>query len=388
MPKWFDSAVANRIKLAGKDAVLEWLNLKQHPDGLKIGSHTVEKNGKGMSYAYKGDEPITSLEDAVRFFEIDLNKWSVERYVCNSWDVSSKEGSGFIKSTNYQVKVWLTPNLSNVKIDYKLIKGVDYSLPKTHVQQHDKELVLIIGCVHRPFHDKAIWGALMRFISDNRKDLTGVVINGDYLDLLTLSTHAKGLVLPDGLTLQKEYEDGYQGIADIAKAFGREWQRVSKHFLFGNHEDRYFRYLSHQENALLGRALLSPIEALRLEENGFNVISDYKDGYLDLAGIHVFHGHRFNTTPSKRTLEDVRYHSCIFNHTHRFGSYSDGVNSAHNIGWLGDKNNKVFKYKTRHQRDFWQNGFALVEYNEKSQSVHPIKVGNGFFALGKYYSLQ
>lgn len=388
MPDWFNESVSKRIKDIGKEAVLSWLNLENRGDGFTTGQKKVEQDGKGMSYAYKGTEPITSLEQAIEFFEIDLDVWEVERYVCNSWDVSSNTEAGWTKTTNYQVKVWLRPNIAQGSFDYRLIQGVDYSKPQEHAQQHSTELVLVIGCVHRPFHHQSLWGALMRFIADHKKELTGLVINGDYLDLLTLSSHSKGQVVPDGLTLQKEYEDGYQGITDLAKAFGAEWKRISKHFLFGNHEDRYFRYVKQQENALLGKALLSPVEALRLLENGFEVITDYQDGYLDLSGIHVFHGYRFNTTPSKRTLEDVRFNSCIFNHTHRFGSYSDGVHSAHNIGWLGDKNNKAFKYKSRHQRDFWQNGFALVEYNEKSHCVHPVKLGNGFFALGDYYTLQ
>lgn len=385
MPVWFTQEIASRIRRAGQEKVKNWLGLS---GAAGLNENTIEQNGKGMSYAYKGSRPITSLEEAIDFFEIDLDKWDVERYICNSWDVSSKQDGGFVKSTNYQVKVWLQPSKMQGPMNYKLIDGTDYNNPIAHEQQQENELFLVIGCVHRPFHDKALWAALMRYISDNKKNLSGIVINGDYLDLLTLSSHSKGQVVPDGLDLKKEYEDGYKGIQDIKTAFSKEWERISKYYLFGNHEDRYFRYMKQQENALLGKALLSPVAALRLDELGFQVISDYKDGYLDLAGIHIFHGHRFNSTPSKRTLEDVRFNSCIFNHTHRFGVYSDGANAAYNIGWLGDKHNKVFKYKSRHQRDFWQRGFCLVEYNKKSHCVHPIQVhGSGFFAGGQFYAV-
>ena len=67
------------------------------------------------SYDYKKDEailtaktdrPLTSLEEALEFFEVDTEKWEAERYVINSWDVTNKYGQ---KYTNYQVKVWLKP---------------------------------------------------------------------------------------------------------------------------------------------------------------------------------------------------------------------------------------------------------------------------------------
>lgn len=383
MPQWFTKEIATAIRKKGQAALYNFLDRGSYTDE----SRAVEETKTGKTYTYKGNRPITSLEEAVEFFEVDLQKWEVERWVCNAWDVSKATDAGFEKTTNYQVKVWLKPNSANFQIDHRLIKGVDYSRPKLYVQQHEKELFLIVGCVHRPFHQQALWAALMRFISENKKALTGIIINGDYLDLMTLSTHAKGQVMPSGLTLQAEYESGYQGLLDIDLALGSEKDRVSKYYLFGNHEDRYFRFMAQQDNALLGKALLSPVEAMRMLELGYDVVADYKDGYVDIAGIHIFHGHRFNTTPSKRTLEDVRYNSCIFNHTHRFGSYSDGVNAAYNIGWLGDANSPAFRYKSRHQRDFWQNGFALVEYNAESHAVHPVKVQGGFFALGQYYAL-
>lgn len=51
----------------------------------------------------KTEKSITSLEEAIAFFEVDCEKWDVERFLVNSWDVTSTSG----KSTNYQVKVWL-----------------------------------------------------------------------------------------------------------------------------------------------------------------------------------------------------------------------------------------------------------------------------------------
>lgn len=76
------------------------------------GKKTVEQNGSDKSYEYKGEKSIQSLEEAIEFFEIDLSKWEVTRFVCNSWDVVSKD---FGKRTNYQVKVWLSPIKSDLE---------------------------------------------------------------------------------------------------------------------------------------------------------------------------------------------------------------------------------------------------------------------------------
>lgn len=56
------------------------------------------------TFEYKGRESITSLNQAIKFFEIDTKLWDIDRWVSNSWDVTNAEG---ITYTNYQVKVFL-----------------------------------------------------------------------------------------------------------------------------------------------------------------------------------------------------------------------------------------------------------------------------------------
>lgn len=72
---------------------------KPHPckAGNEVKTTSVSDNSKSLMY--KGSRSITSLEEAIEFFEIDTNEWSVARWTCNSWDAGEK--------TNYQVKVQL-----------------------------------------------------------------------------------------------------------------------------------------------------------------------------------------------------------------------------------------------------------------------------------------
>lgn len=57
---------------------------------------------------------INTLEQALEVAEVDLDKWQVERYVINSWQVTLKDAAGKpISRTNYQIKVWLKPSAPN-----------------------------------------------------------------------------------------------------------------------------------------------------------------------------------------------------------------------------------------------------------------------------------
>ncbi len=100
---------------------------------------TFTDNGDSALYEYKGNKMLTSLEEAIKFFEIDTSLWEVERWVCNSYPVSARrreqdltweknaEGAQIMIGTskrfdewttvvNYQVKVWL----KKIKTDEEL----------------------------------------------------------------------------------------------------------------------------------------------------------------------------------------------------------------------------------------------------------------------------
>jgi predicted phosphodiesterase len=73
------------------------------------GKTTYEENsGKGeANWEYKGEQVITTLKDALKFCQVDLSKWEVDRHIFNSWDTVARDTNGsLVKRTNYQVKVW------------------------------------------------------------------------------------------------------------------------------------------------------------------------------------------------------------------------------------------------------------------------------------------
>lgn len=79
--------------------------------------HKSEAENKGnKEYVYKGPKSITTLDEALKFFDVDTKLWEVESWVANSWD------SGEI--TNYQVKLKLVPRKAT-SVDIEDLKG-DY----------------------------------------------------------------------------------------------------------------------------------------------------------------------------------------------------------------------------------------------------------------------
>lgn len=69
-----------------------------------------ESNGK-TEFSYRGNKSITTLDEAIAFFEVDTDKWEVHSWTANSWDTG--------ESTNYQVKLKLVPrqNVSGYSIE-------------------------------------------------------------------------------------------------------------------------------------------------------------------------------------------------------------------------------------------------------------------------------
>lgn len=68
----------------------------------------VEGRGDTAVCSGKVEARITSLETAVRFFDVDLSEWEVDRWVCNKWEVGAKDADGEIQvAPLYQVKLWL-----------------------------------------------------------------------------------------------------------------------------------------------------------------------------------------------------------------------------------------------------------------------------------------
>jgi predicted phosphodiesterase len=253
-------------------------------------------------------------------------------------------------------------------------------------RSQDKSLQrwLVISDVHRPFHNQTLWNKLLQLVNDMGSSLYGIVIAGDYLDLYTLGSYNnESLANLSNITLQDEYLDGLQGIDEINSAF----KGAKKLFLFGNHEDRYFRHIKEKDNAKYGGALINPVEALYLHERGWITKTDWQSDYFTLGKhLDIVHGVYTSIHAAKAHLDKTQ-HSVMFGHTHRVQCFHQGNRAAFNIGGLYDIKSKGFNYMPRFQRQLWANGFALVNVTENGDFyVEQVNVwADKFLANGKMY---
>ena len=243
--------------------------------------------------------------------------------------------------------------------------------------------IIIIGCVHRPFHDKKIWAALISFIADNRETLHGLVINGDYLDMKSLSSHDEKKLLPFGIDLGAEYKDGYEGIMELKHAFGDRWDKITKHYNYGNHEARYLKHIGQFDHARYGTALMSPHEGLRLEEEGFTLQLDWENGRALIGDdLEVFHGFYLGPNAIKKHLERSD-RKTLMNHTHWVGQFTLNGRKGYNTGWMGDENSAGFAYANRFTVSGWEKCFAVVNLLETGKTVvNMVMCEDGGFIFG------
>lgn len=281
----------------------------------------------------------------------------------------------------FRPKIWYSSDAELKKYQDLL----DSIRPATNRNLIKLEKWIVISDVHRPFHNKVLWNKVLKLIKDMGTGLHGIILAGDYLDLYTLGSYnTESLANLSGLTLQDEYIDGLQGIDELEQVLHKKAKKV---YLYGNHEDRYFRHIKEKDNAKYGGALLNPVEALYLNEKNWTVLTDWQSDYFTLGEhLDVIHG-IYTSVHSAKTHLDKTGHSVMFGHTHRVQCYHTGNKASYNIGGLYDINSKGFLYMPRLQRQMWANGFALVNINDDGEFyVEQINVWNDcFLAEGKMY---
>lgn len=249
----------------------------------------------------------------------------------------------------------------------------------------NKGIHLVSGCLHIPFHNKEMLNGMLSLIKDLDTKLTGLHFLGDFLDMSSLSSHDKGQVSIPGITLGKEYKEGNKVLDLFNNAIGN--REIEKSFIYGNHEDRYKRHIADSDNAKYADALISPKEALKLEERGYTVYTNWKeDHHLLGSSLQLIHGEYCSKSPARTHMDKLKA-SVMFAHTHRIDIVYDGEKAAFNIGWGGDKDAPAFGYVSRITKMNWINGFALVHIDELGNfhtQVIPV-YKNKFWYNGKCY---
>lgn len=237
------------------------------------------------SFEYKGNKSISSLEDAIKFFNIDTKVWDVERWICNSWDMGSKwrkqdlswnEGvmngtavrkNKFLTNTNYQVKVWLkkkqgfspeafTEFLKTYKPEpieirrttplkmYRSTIDVEISIADFHLDRKVLEGDTFED--RKREYRKVLDGLLDKVEACYDINTLVFVIGNDYFNTDNYHNQTTNLT-PQEVTVpwHKAYEEGFDLLVEsITKC--SQWARNTKVVLIqGNHDRTKSFYLAH-----------------------------------------------------------------------------------------------------------------------------------------------
>ena len=260
------------------------------------------------------------------------------------------------------------PRLS--KKEYHLIKRY-----RGEDANNREKSAVVLGCVHVPFHNRELIDKVIKLIRDTKPD--EIILNGDFVDCNALSDYERGKVSKTNVTLEEEYEEANKVLDRMEKASPNS--KIV--YLFGNHEERYFRWKADVNNSKYGD-MLNPVKALGLEERGAKVITDYKKGYHMFGDLEIMHGEYHNIHVAKKHLET--FHSnVLFAHTHRVQTYREGKTCAYNMGWLGDKNAPAFSYAPRGMMSKWAEAFAFLNMDSYGKThVNMIECANNSFYFG------
>ena len=265
-------------------------------------------------------------------------------------------------------------NLNRPRLNTEQLKVVQQMKGNGNVKSY-----LVMGCLHIPFHNKHIMKGIYDLMKCRKFD--GLLIGGDFLDMGALSSYEKGKINKTGINLEDEYFAGNIVLDELESGLPKNAEKV---FMFGNHENRYYRWLADVDNNKYGN-LIDPIEALKLKKRGWTVYNEYKKDQHRIGSLHVFHGDFWNIHVAKKTL-DTWKRNVLFWHTHRSQMYREGDFCAYNVGFLGNINSEAFDYAPRSQKNKWANGFAIVHVIENRHYVEMINcVGNGFVYGGVWY---
>ena len=94
------------------------------------------------------------------------------------------------------------------KEEYELIQKVRNASKKG--EHYQKGTWVVSGCWHFPFHNKEMFDSFLALVED--LELTGFILNGDILDMHSISRHNKGKI-----TIPFHSEEDFNRIIKLIK---------------------------------------------------------------------------------------------------------------------------------------------------------------------------
>lgn len=210
----------------------------------------------------------------------------------------------------------------------------------------------ILNDLHIPYHDKRT--IELFFQECRRRQVNGVLLNGDVMDFYHLSVHYR---LPDKPRTRMEIECGKMFFeyarAQLPKA------RIIYHY--GNHDERLKSYLVRKAEEIFDLPALQLESLLELDKYGVESVSEQR--IVHLGKLPAVHGHEFRgmggVMPA-RWLYLRTGDTAICGHFHRPSHYQFRTIRDHHVGcW--SVGCATYLYPQWLRLNQWEHGYAFCE---------------------------
>lgn len=287
------------------------------------------------------------------------------------------ESMGLMEARTFVAQELIKQNKIDEAIDVlRAIKKED-ALPTYEPSTFTPGVYAIIGCTHFPFHDKKLWKAFCDYVAQE-KDLEGVILAGDILDMHSISRHAKGLITLPGYDLGREYAEANKALDMLDKAIGD--RKIRKEYFYGNHEDWYNANQKEVDSQKMGTAgITNPYDAC-FKERGYKTQFNWKTAEVKLGDLLIIHGEWLNMHAAHKHVHELR-ENVLFFHTHRMQIFHEGDITGYNAGGGFDRNHAVFNYASRPMKKRWKNGFATARLMETGKTLVQVHPWDGLFHI-------
>ena len=223
----------------------------------------------------------------------------------------------------------------------------------------------IFNDIHFPKEDRVRYARALSLMS-HFPDLRGIYLNGDIMEIESVSSHPKSPLAQRSLLAEIEY--GVERFFELKKMF----PDVPVTYIAGNHEHRVLRYIRDVSPEMYG--LIDCPKLLRFDELGWRFV-DYGPAQWVRLGktrdLWLRHEPLVGGANHAKGSAEKAYVSLLYGHTHVFQQYfhkkmgpEPFLVSATSCGWLGDINDACFDY--RGPRDNWVSGFTRVDCDEET----------------------
>lgn len=248
-----------------------------------------------------------------------------------------------------------------------------FTLPKSAIVKRmpvniKGEKILLLKDIHFPYHDEEALGIALQYGIEKGCDT--LYLNGDILDCHTLSRWEKD---PESRSFSQELETVRSFLQMVSPLFKKVYYKE------GNHEERYWRYLSSHAPELVEIDAFNLQSLMWLEQFGVEWI----DGrtFAKFNSLNVVHGHEFGQNVFSpvniaRGLYLRAKSHAICGHWHQTSEHNEKdingkIITTWSVGCLCDLSPR---YRPANQ---WNHGFAILHRDGKNFHVENKKIYEG-----------